>query len=88
MNEHEKQRSERAKALLNPEPELVGLADAAAILGVGTSTLYKMMSGDDPALSSVYIGRKRLIRNEDIKRVVREGYKPVKTQSPNQAAAA
>ena len=47
-----------------PPPLLCGISQAAAMLGVGRSTVYELLK--DQRLQSVSIGRRRLVRIESL----------------------
>lgn len=64
-----------------PEPLLVTVKDAMAIISVKTTKLYEMIN--DGTLGTVYIGSRRLVNMEDIKKVATSGHRCRPTISPN-----
>jgi excisionase family DNA binding protein len=46
------------------EPQFIGVANAARVLGIGKTRMYEMLDHEVP---SVRIGRRRLVSVEDLK---------------------
>lgn len=58
--------------LSTPHPLTVTVKEALAIIGIGRTSFYELVAGGE--ITTVKIGRRRLVHVESLRRLAAEGY--------------